>query len=1129
MTDAVLCPNCGTRNAVGENFCNTCGTYLGWPSTPRDFFNDFWFDFTPRADGQYDVEARAPDGSTAHLVFWLPLSDLEIENTVLRFSSPRRARDTRQSAAKWRLAETFGEKLATTLFADPIGALFAGSRHDAMASRRRLRVFLSLRQTPGLWHVPWELLHLESEFLGLGRTTPIIRFISSDLPITPARIDRSLRILGVVASPEGLPTLDVDFERALVQGALKTAIQIGTATIDWLDPPTLPALDRALRTADYHILQVIGTGATDNGTDSSGLLYLENSDRSPAAVAGSTLARLLRDHGSIRLAVLHSSDASGTTDVDPFTTVATSVVQLGVPAVLATQFEMSTHAGIVFTRDFYQALLTGQSVDVAVGEGRKAVVVDGNTTDWAAPVLFLSNPNARLFEFARAKASISDVGRDITAASVNTNYGQIVIPEAPVAAPKVDASYERAPPLPPRPAAPPSRGNPGGGGGIGVGGIIGGVVGGIAGGVAGGVRGVGNAALSVGERLRRAGPGSEGVVSKPVVNTGLSTMAHPDEPLDPDVAPLSGGEYLFWLEIAPPIKGSIEERPTGAPAQLVAAEAVLDVVLFDVSGAAIVKADANEGRLKLLADGSAIVVRQPGADPAAALSTRAAARRLLFPLNRVEVWGAVRFRCNLYHAGVLIQSRLVRCAFRETAMAMPGALRSDLDYVLARTLAPERLTETQPHELSVLVNANDDGTHGFYFASGKDRWRRSATFDADALQAYLDQARGALRLAAWGSQEAWHDQPYLYDGEPDHERLLKDLIPICTRGYAFYSELIDRLAGRDDLGESRAEELTALMRPPGSVQIALLGSPRSVLPASLIYDHDLDTGASLASYTFCEQFLSDLAKPDGLRNSICLAGNCPNREGHVTVICPSGLWGYRHSIGLPVSLEARDEWARTETDADDEPDSGGDPPVFIDLDGVPQFVAGVSTDPAFTEWAEHEKALRALRPELGWHFANTRMATLDMLQSANPHIVYFYCHGGMANGKPFIQVGPLNDESISSDVLRARHVHWRTPRPLVFINGCRTTAVEPREAHELVSGFVTIARASGVIGTEITIFEPLARAFAESFLRAFVGGSTVGEAVRMARVDLLQHANPLGLAYTAYALSSLKLGRSQVP
>jgi hypothetical protein len=335
--------------------------------------------------------------------------------------------------------------------------------------------------------------------------------------------------------------------------------------------------------------------------------------------------------------------------------------------------------------------------------------------------------------------------------------------------------------------------------------------------------------------------------------------------------------------------------------------------------------------------------------------------------------------------------------------------------------------------------------------------------------------------------------------------------------------LIDRLAGLDATGESRADELTTLMRTPGSVQIALLGSPRSVPPAALIYDYDLEGGRKLAEYSICDQFLADLERPVGLRDAICFTGECPNRTGHTTVICPSGLWGYRHSIGLPVSLRAQEEWSQDSSSGSEEPDLSGDPPGEIGLMGALQIAVGVSTDPDLKEWPQHEIALRALTPDLGWHFANTRTDTLDVLKTANPHIVYFYCHGGVANQRPFIQVGPKNDEAIYSSDLRAVHVKWRAPRPLVFINGCHTTALEPREAHELVSGFVTIARASGVIGTEITIFEPLAREFAEAFLRAFVGGASAGEAIRTARLDLLQRANPLGLAYTAYALANLRI------
>jgi hypothetical protein len=82
-------------------------------------------------------------------------------------------------------------------------------------------------------------------------------------------------------------------------------------------------------------------------------------------------------------------------------------------------------------------------------------------------------------------------------------------------------------------------------------------------------------------------------------------------------------------------------------------------------------------------------------------------------------------------------------------------------------------------------------------------------------------------------------------------------------------------------------------------------------------------------------------------------------------------------------------------------------------------------------------------------------------------------------------------------------------------------------AMQFVSSFVENAGASGVIGTETTIFESLACDFAEECLGRFLGARgprvTVGEAVRLARLKLLKERNPLGLPYIPFAVASLRL------
>ena len=64
------------------------------------------------------------------------------------------------------------------------------------------------------------------------------------------------------------------------------------------------------------------------------------------------------------------------------------------------------------------------------------------------------------------------------------------------------------------------------------------------------------------------------------------------------------------------------------------------------------------------------------------------------------------------------------------------------------------------------------------------------------------------------------------------------------------------------------------------------------------------------------------------------------------------------------------------------------------------------------------------------------------------------------------------------------------------------------------------------LGTEITIFEPLAQAFAELLLPLFLAGMPLGRAVRTARLGLLAQRNLLGLAYTAHAYADLRLVKS---
>lgn len=596
------------------------------------------------------------------------------------------------------------------------------------------------------------------------------------------------------------------------------------------------------------------------------------------------------------------------------------------------------------------------------------------------------------------------------------------------------------------------------------------------------------------------GTAAEEPVPERIVSTGFAAEAEPATPLPGNRPLLPHQAYYFWLEVGAPVAGSIEETPTALPADL-PEMARLQVALFPFESEFEITAGADVGELEIKRDGTVRVAR-PAASPPSLQADDLLSRRLFFPVNTPPQAGAHRLRCNIYYRQVLLQSRLITMHVMDSPRPMQKALTSAMDYTLSHTLSPRQLAGMAPHRLSLMLNDDGDGTHGFRFL-GQDQFKSNASLGEGELQDLIEMARGAMRAATWGDEEPYNRQKtYRYQQEVSLDQLGADLIRFARRGYRFYDALINRLAG----DARQAMKLAQIMLESGQVQIATRQSSRLVVPAALFYDYPLDTSLKADDYTLCPAFVNALKGPEPLENTACFRGNCAS-YGEDTVICPSGFWGYRHRLGLPVSVAG-----------------GLDAPATITCADGPELTVGVSTDPAFEKRPQHEQALQNLQPELTWNYADTRDETLAKLKTTTPHLVYFYCHGGIANGVPYIHVGPKSDRGITRDNLRAKRIFWQEPRPLVFINGCYTTALEPESAIDLVSGFVENAFAAGVIGTEITIFEPVAVAFAEECLHRFlVARQPIGEAVRGARLKLLQQKNPLGLVYIPYVMADLRL------
>ena len=591
-------------------------------------------------------------------------------------------------------------------------------------------------------------------------------------------------------------------------------------------------------------------------------------------------------------------------------------------------------------------------------------------------------------------------------------------------------------------------------------------------------------------------PGHGPGFAKPIrrlVSTGFAARKTPNDPLPVDQTLAGGRRYWFWLEVGKPQPGSIEANLFELPRTLAEGTRLI-VSVHDFPDGLVLDDAADVGELQIAGEG-ARVITQPGRDHPDHRT------RLFFPVRTRFRSGLQRLRCNIYANGVLLQSREVRAQVRLLrAGEAARALESTVDYTISKTFAPELIASIPAHRLSLMLNGDGD-THQLRYL-GTNNIRCDVHLDSLALATAIDDVRGALRRASWGSSAEWDGNAEYQYANPTSERLRTDLVTLACAGFRLFANVLK--PGLPDQLRSGTTALQRQMRTPGLVQIASRADLRTSVPAAMIYDHPIDGG--LATYTLCPEFAAALANQT-IPTSKCLAGACPS-HGQLSVVCPSGFWGFRHAIGIPLSLaEQQDDVATS-----------------LGCVASPLVTVAVCTDPKLSLRAAHVQALQQILGGPPAVYAKTRSEAEDALRRTDEHVYYFYCHGGAAERRPFLLLGPPDPMGITPDNLEAWDVRWAAPRPLVFINGCHTTALSPWEAYNFVTAFATNANAAGVIGTDITVFEPLASAFAEAFFRAFViDNQCIGEAIRRARLALLAKQNPLGLVYLPFALANLRL------
>ena len=525
------------------------------------------------------------------------------------------------------------------------------------------------------------------------------------------------------------------------------------------------------------------------------------------------------------------------------------------------------------------------------------------------------------------------------------------------------------------------------------------------------------------------------------------------------------------------------------------------------------------------------------------------------PAARTTVPGVARLRVSIFRDNHLVQSFLVAALLAGTEVpantALASALGVDAGEIEAKVSEAGPIGYVQRLEFSMAAApdagslrkrgltlvANDSGGEKVVTVKSTELFHvyRSANFATQVqdLRKMLDRITvdqiGIYGYMAGGVENA---------GEPG---ALGDVLwPLASAGWDLCFALLPNDEDREAVRRHLLED--------GGLQAAHIVAS-DVIPWSLVYDRPVRSYAQAMAAPaaagpkpkLCRAGIpgadEDHQAADCGQRAACLlhqqqqaeramAGLAPLEPADV--VCPLRFWGYRVPIEVPAH-QARGIAGR--------PAQGVQTTIAA---GTPlRFAAAFN--PNLKQFVDHRKRLderlaelQATLVELKDPQQAARQDVLDLLAQRDLDLVYLYCHGigrtQTAAGSlgPGLDFGKAHDpkQPNPADLIPAPELGRPTwdHAPLVFMNGCSTAGFSPYAPSELVLAFVQGRHAAAVVGTEVTVWEMLAREFAMLFFEAFLGRrQNAGAALLAARRTLLAKNNPLGLVYTLYGSSNLTL------
>lgn len=253
-----------------------------------------------------------------------------------------------------------------------------------------------------LQSLPWEYFQQPDTPPGPNTSRSVVRVVPTigvELP-APIKFGKKVRILFVYADPIDQGAVGWKDIKASIESEFNARMK-DLLILEVVEGATRESLLDAINGGTYDVFHFVGHGRViANGVGQ--LLLKHQKTKKSDPIDATELGIVLKNRG-LSLTMLSSCSTAAGDFSTPFAVISKTLVECGMPAVVANQFPITNSVAAIFSSDFYKALIRDGDIDKAMTSGRVRLAIGKAASggeaqiEWGIPTLFRHAGADRLF------------------------------------------------------------------------------------------------------------------------------------------------------------------------------------------------------------------------------------------------------------------------------------------------------------------------------------------------------------------------------------------------------------------------------------------------------------------------------------------------------------------------------------------------------------------------------------------------------------------------------------------------------------------------------------------------------------------------------------------------------------